>query len=227
MISMILAIVDRERDAAFSSLFRDSGVLTAFSTPCLGTAQAGVLDMLGLEKSEKTLVYALTYRREAEKLMKQMIYSLGINVPGGGIAITIPINSFGGSNGMHWLLNGSNDEQGEVDIMDNKRDFPYDLIVVVAQRDHSELVMSAARPAGARGGTIVHAKGTGGEYAAKFFGVTIADEKDIILIVVRHEQKNDIMKAIMEKAGVKTPARAVAFSVPVESVAGLASVMKT
>ena len=81
--------------------------------------------------------------------------------------------------------------------------------------------MDAARSAHAPGGTVIHAKGTGAEHARKFLGISLAEEKEMIFIVVRSDRKNEIMKAIMKQAGPGTPAGAVLFSLPVTSVAGL------
>ena len=103
--------------------------------------------------------------------------------------------------------------------------FPFDLLVAITERGHVELVMDAARTAGARGGTIIHAKGTGTEFTAKFFGVSIASEKDIALIVVSHKDKDAIMRAIMEKAGIRSAAHTALVSLPAENVVGLTSVM--
>lgn len=62
---------------------------------------------------------------------------------------------------------------------------------------------------------------TGLERAEKFLGVSIADEKELILIVTKTEMKNAIMKSIMDRAGLETKARAVVFSLPVTDTAGL------
>ena len=82
------------------------------------------------------------------------------------------------------------------------------------------MVMDAARDAGARGGTVIHAKGTGARFASKFFGLTIAEEKEMIYLVTSKESKDAIIEAIIDKAGPSTDARAIAFTVPVERVAG-------
>ena len=98
--------------------------------------------------------------------------------------------------------------------------FAYELIVVIASQGQSDLVMAAARAAGARGGTVLHGKGTTSPESEKFLGVSIAKEKEVILIVARKEQKADIMRSIMTRAGADTDAGAVVFSVPVSEVAG-------
>ena len=94
-------------------------------------------------------------------------------------------------------------------------------LTVVSNHGHSEEVMEAARAEGAGGGTVIHAKGTGLERAEKFLGVSIADEKELILIVTKTESKNAIMKSIMDHAGLASKARSVVFSLPVTDTAGL------
>ena len=83
------------------------------------------------------------------------------------------------------------------------------------------MVMDAARGAGAYGGTVIHAKGTGMEQAEKFMGVSLAAEKEMIFIVAKKEQKNDSMKAVMEQAVLETRAKSIVFSLPVTETAGL------
>lgn len=68
---------------------------------------------------------------------------------------------------------------------------------------------------------MIHAKGTGMESAEKFLGVSLAAEKEMIFIVTRKEEKNQIMKAIMEKTGLCSKEKALVFSLPVTSVVGL------
>ena len=102
----------------------------------------------------------------------------------------------------------------------------YSLITVIVEKGCSDMVMDAARDAGARGGTVVHAKGTGTEQVAKFFGVSITPEKELIYIATRKSQRTEIMKAIMENAGPHTEAKAVVFSLPVEDIAGLTSIQE-
>ena len=97
----------------------------------------------------------------------------------------------------------------------------FELLITIANAGYIDTIMDAARSAHAPGGTVIHAKGTGAEHARKFLGISLAEEKEMIFIVVRSDRKNEIMKAIMKQAGPGTPAGAVLFSLPVTSVAGL------
>ena len=56
---------------------------------------------------------------------------------------------------------------------------------------------------------------------SSFLGVSLAPEKELVFIVVKAEDKNRLMTAIMEKAGLSTRAGSVVFSLPVTGVAGI------
>ena len=98
--------------------------------------------------------------------------------------------------------------------------YKHALIITIVNHGYSDDVMDAARTAGARGGTVLHAKGTAGVGSNSFFGVSIAEEKEMIFIVADGETKRDTMRAIMQQAGANTDARAVVFSLPVSEACG-------
>lgn len=100
------------------------------------------------------------------------------------------------------------------------KNLPLILIVAVANEGRTDTVMNTARAAGAAGGTVIHGKGTASEEAAHFFNISIASEKEMIFIVSKKEQKTQIMRSVLEKAGPGTEAGAVLFSLPVTSVEG-------
>ena len=100
------------------------------------------------------------------------------------------------------------------------KNLPLILIVAVANEGRTDTVMNAARAAGAAGGTVIQGKGAASEEAAHFFNISIASEKEMIFIVSKKEQKSQIMRSVLEKAGPGTEAGAVLFSLPVTSVEG-------
>lgn len=100
-------------------------------------------------------------------------------------------------------------------------DFAHELIIVILNEGYADTVMDAARSAGATGGTVLHAKGTGAVRPEKFFGVSLADEKDVIYILATAKNKAAIMEAITREAGPGTKPAAICFSLPVSQVAGL------
>ena len=99
--------------------------------------------------------------------------------------------------------------------------FQHECIVCIVNAGFSEAVMDAAKEFGARGGTVVHARGTANQEAEKFFGITIQPEKEMVLILVPSEIKEDILHALYRAVGLQTPGQGIAFSLPVDGVVGL------
>ena len=141
-----------------------------------------------------------------------------IDLPGMGIAFIIPVSSVGGKKALNYLTCGQEFVKGEESTLKETKN---ELLVVIANHGYTELVMDAAREVHAAGGTVIHAKGTGTENAQQFLGVTLVPEKEMLFIVVRSEQKNSIMRAIMEKAGLESKAQSIVFSLPVTDTAGM------
>ena len=90
---------------------------------------------------------------------------------------------------------------------------------IVANEGRTDQVMNAARAAGATGGTVLHGKGTGSQNK-KFYNVSIAAEKEVILMVAQNDRKAAIMQSVLHHAGPDSEAGAILFSLPVSEVAG-------
>lgn len=215
---LMTTVVDRKLAKRYLNVYQESGQQVLFLAFGTGTASSEILDYLGLEHAEKTVVFSVLEEEKWTMVKKQLQKKLRIDVPGSGIAFITPLSSIGGRKALDYLLAKDDYQKGEESTL---KDTAHELIVVIANQGNSELVMDAARSAGAYGGTIIHAKGTGKEAAERFMGVSLAAEKEMLFIVSKSSQKNAIMKAIMEKAGLATRAKAIVFSLPVTDTAGL------
>ena len=102
----------------------------------------------------------------------------------------------------------------------------YDLILVVVNHGNVNTVMDAARAAGARGGTALHARRVGYEDGENLLGFSLQPEKEIVAILLPTEQKLPVMQAINREAGLKTDCRGVLFSLPVDDIMGLQELLK-
>ena len=100
-------------------------------------------------------------------------------------------------------------------------EFKHEVIFCVVNSGFSEAVMDAAKEFGARGGTVIHARGTANSEAEKLFQITVQPEKEIVMILVPTKIKNDILHALYREVGLKTPGQGIAFSMPVDNVVGL------
>ncbi len=100
----------------------------------------------------------------------------------------------------------------------------HDLIFAIVNRGFADEVMSAAKKAGAFGGTVVNARGTGTNELQEFFGTVIQPEKEIVMILTEREKRNPIIEAICRDAGLSKPGKGICFSLPVDAVSGIRSI---
>lgn len=217
-IYLMTTIVDRKIVKKYLELYQENDLQVMFISLGFGTANNEVLDYLGLESTEKAVALSVIEEHTWVSVKKQLEKKLHIDAPGGGIAFTTPLSSVGGKKALQFLIENDNYQKTEETTL---KDTAHELIVVIAEQGYTNLIMDAARDAGAYGGTVIHAKGTGKEAAEKFMGVSLALEKEIIYIVTKTEQKNAIMSAIMKEAGLDSKAKAITFSLPVTDTAGL------
>ena len=215
---MMVTITDRNRKKQFEEFYKKNEHMVFFTTLGRGTANSEMLDYFGLEESEKVVILSVVTEEAWKKLRREMIVKMQIDVPGTGIAFIVPVSSIGGKKVLQYLIGGQEFEKEEETVL---KDTKYELLVAIANQGSIDNVMDAARSANAGGGTVIHAKGTGMEKAEKFLGVSLAEEKEIILIVAKTSQKNEIMKAIMEQAGLESKEKAIVFSLPVTSTVGV------
>ncbi len=97
----------------------------------------------------------------------------------------------------------------------------YELILCIVNSGYTDLVMEAASKSGARGGTVVTARGSGNAEAEKLYGITITPEKELVMIVVSKDIKDKVLHTIYMEAGLDTKGQGIAFSLPVDDVVGL------
>jgi nitrogen regulatory protein P-II 1 len=97
----------------------------------------------------------------------------------------------------------------------------YKLIAAILPKGSTGEVMEAARQAGAEGGTILLARGTGVHEAEKFFGMSVRSEREMLLVLAEAEKVRDILGAVVEAGRLDEPARGIAFVLSVDEVTGI------
>ena len=180
-----------------------------------GTAVQSMLDLLGIESTEKRVIMTVANPEKTRKFIKEMRRQVYIGIPGHGIIMAVPIKSVGGGKTLAYLNNGEQQSARYTPELSDR----YELIVIVANEGRTDQVMNAARAAGATGGTVLHGKGTGSQNK-KFYNVSIAAEKEVILMVAPSDRKAAIMQSVLHHAGPDSEAGAILFSLPVSEVAG-------
>lgn len=215
---MMTTIANRNMLPNFLGFYKEQGVSINLITLGRGTAASEVMDYFGLESAEKAVLFAVVTAGIWKEVKKGLQNRFRIDVPGMGIAFTVPLASIGGKRELKFLTEQQDYVKGEEGTL---KETIHELLVVIANQGYSNLIMDAAKSAGAGGGTVIHARGTGMERAESFFGVSLASEKEIIFIVSRTSQRSEIMKAVMKEAGMESKAKSIIFSLPVTSTAGL------
>lgn len=101
--------------------------------------------------------------------------------------------------------------------------FNHEVIFCIVNTGFSDAVMTAAKEFGAGGGTVIHGRGTANSEAEKLYKITVQPEKEIVMILVKSELKDDILRALYRSVGLNTPGQGIAFSMPVDAVVGISS----
>ena len=101
--------------------------------------------------------------------------------------------------------------------------FKHEVILCIVNNGFSDAVMDAAREAGARGGTVIHARGTANKKAEEFFNISIQPEKEVVMILVDSGIRDAVLHALYNEVGLKDPAQGIAFALPVSNVVGLSA----
>ena len=214
---LFMSIVRKNDADEFLNFFLKNDAAPIYSSICQGSATSKTLDLMGLEKSEKMLMQSIIPHNKIAALKEGLTRQMQIDLPDRGIALAIPLSSIASRKVLSHILKDMDEVNRETN--DNERKNNMELIVSICAKGHSDEIMNAARDAGARGGTIVKAKGTASAGTDKFFGMAISDEKEITYIVANKEQRSDIMRAIASYT-YADGAHPIVFSLPVTETAG-------
>jgi nitrogen regulatory protein PII len=227
-LKFVLFIVDWHRAHVISDVFDEEKVRFHFIFKGRGTASSEVLDLLGIGASDKAVITCLEQALFVPVLLKEVRKKLGFHSPGAGIAFSIPLSAindpvllvFKQSIHKNEKIAGElNHSAREGENMANE--LTHDLIVSIVNQGYSDELMNTAREAGATGGTVLNARGQAHEGAVKFFGISVQDEKEMIIILTSREKKTGIMRALCETHGLNSKAQGIVFSLPVDDVMGL------
>ncbi len=215
-IKYFIAITNRDNTEKYLDFFHRHGEMKVLYNFCDGTANEKTLSYLGIANTERVMFESIVRDEDLPNIIKDAYTELDIGAIGSGLIMLVPIDGVGGKSSLKYFV-GESPVEKEEKVMEESKNV---LIITVADKGNTDLIMDSARSAGASGGTVVKAKGTGAEIA-KFFGVSISEEKEMVYIVSKRETRDSIMHAIMEKAGANTDAHGVVFSLPVDKVVGI------
>ena len=208
---MIRCVVNMGDASKALKAARKYGIKGATVSVGRGTVRSHFLDILGLNEVRKEIVSILVEDDQAADIIKGVSEDMHFNRPNHGIAFSYSVTEVYGSDN----FNNANITKDEV------KNSVYQVIHVIVDRGKGGDVIDAANKAGARGGTILHARGSGIHEVQKLFSIEVEPEKDEVFIIAKSELKDSIVNAVRTDMRLDEPGKGILFVVDVNEVYGL------
>ena len=208
---LIFALVGRNSGEDLVKAAKGAGAWGGTIIPCRSISDNALLQFFGIGESDQDVVLIVTGGQVLDSILDAMKRAaLEDKKLSGFVAVTgvgTIMKFMAETNRMEIINTG---EQ----TMDRHT---HEMIAVIVNSGFADDVMAAARQAGAHGGTVLNARGTGKQEDVKFFGITIVPEKEILLIIAEKEKSAAIMDAIKALDCFATPGSGICFSSDVDN----------
>lgn len=218
---LVLITTPKLADRA-AKLFRKAQLPIQYRFNAEGTASSEIMDMLGLGSIDKCVLVSTVPKQTGDILLGRLRAELRLGTVNSGIAFTIALT------GVNNLILRMLTQVAEENVLKETGKDRYNmvegrhvLVAAVVNIGFSGDVMDAAKAAGAGGGTVIHSRWIGNEEITSLWGLSVQDEKEIVLILSEIEKKVEIMSAISEKCGMRSEAKGMVLSLPIDAVTGL------
>ncbi len=208
---LLTVIVDRGGGSRVLRVAREAGISGGTILLGHGTYGRGGLEWFDDYESRKEIVLMIGYADILMAGIDRISRVMRLDRPNHGIAFTMPVASLTGSTSCHI---GPGTREGESDM---KRQ----AIFAIVDKGYAETVVEAAEKAGARGATVVNARGAGIHETARLFSMEIEPEKEIVLILAETALCGAITDAVQAAIGLDEPGRGILFSLDVRQAYGL------
>lgn len=212
-IGLITVIVDEGLGSRVLRIAREAGV--PYGTVLLGrgTARRGWLDALGLGDTRREVIMLAAGMEEAKQLLEELYGTCRFKKPGGGIAYLKRLSTPEGAKPAEYMK-----EEGSGCGMGSQ----HKLIMTIVDKGLGEDVMDAAAAAGAKGGTIVNARGTGLNAVGVLFNtMEIEPEKEMVIILVKAEIAPEVAESIRTRMDIDSPGKGIILMQDVEGAYGI------
>lgn len=210
-LEMLVVIVEHNKASKVLHLADEKGVTASIAMLGRGTASRTIFDYLGLNDKKKAVLMLFGKTEEITDLADYLVEKLEMNKPNHGIAyIESAFNVFGtedNANGSENIKRGEN---------------MYNAIYTIVEKGNADDVIEAAEKVGSRGGTVMHARGSGSEEARKVFNMLIEPEKEIVLIISEEAKTKDIVESIRKETQIEEEGKGIIFITNVAQTYGLA-----
>ena len=179
-----------------------------------GTAKNSLLQFFELAEITKEVVLVLSCSLTGCAFLIQVNKELKLEKPNNGIAFSIPVLNIMGTHYYSAVANEKCESEGDDMTL-------YNAIFVIIDKGIANHVVEAANEAGARGATIVNARGSGIHETSKLFAIEIEPEKEIVIILAESEKVTAICEKINDKIDIEESGKGIMFVQNVNKVYGV------
>lgn len=178
-----------------------------------GTVKSHILELLSLDQTKKEIVLIVTQERFEDLIHDVITENFHLEKPNHGIAFSMPTKNVVGiencSPSVYELKSGG------------KYGMEYEAIFTVVDRGLGQEVVDAATSAGARGATIINARGSGIHEDTMFFSMRLEPEKEIVMIIIERERADKVVSTISETMRIDEPGKGIIFGMDINRASGI------
>lgn len=203
---LIISIVPHDKGEKLTRASMESGCRGGTVLIGRGLAKSNLLAILGLGESTKDVILMVVENSIKNVVFNTIKKATSKEKRNFGEIFVTNVDSFFRSGNL----------KDEIEESTPKEKTMNEMISVIVNKGYADDVMAAARSAGASGGTVLNARGTARETDERFFGMHIVPEKEMLIMIVPTEKKDDVMNAIKELKCLKEPGMGIAYSSQVE-----------
>ncbi|HHU28983.1 TPA: P-II family nitrogen regulator [bacterium] len=208
--NLITVIVDYGKGSKVVSVAKKEGVRGATITLGRGTSNLLINKFLSITEIRKEIVFMVTNTNTCQKALTALTNKFHLDKPNHGIIFTIGLDRF----------YGYHDKENE-NLCEKAGKSMYKAIFVIVDKEKGEEVVESATKAGAKGATIINARGSGVHEQKRLFNFPIEPEKEIVLMITKEDLAKDIIDAIRKDMDIDAPGMGILFVLDVKDTVGL------
>lgn len=207
---LIYIVVPVGKASKVVSYAKKLGATGGTITMAKGTVKNKLMNFLSIYSHEKELIMMGCRNADANKIIPEIVKKFNFEQKNKGIVFSTKVGE---------ILGTKNDEKFENEFGETM----YKLITVIVEKGQAEHVLETANEAGARGGTILNARGSGTAETMKLFNMEIEPQKEVLLIVVNNDDYKKVVECVIEKHDIEKPGSGIVFVQDIQEAHGLLS----
>lgn len=208
---LLCAIVDFGLGSRVVTMAKKNGISGGTIALGRGTVTGRLAELLGLTDTRKEIVFLVAEKLLGRNALKMFADELHLKKPKHGIAFSMPLGAFLGTGSYAYEFRTQDGGAGSM----------YRAVFVVVDKGKGEAVMDAAKAAGAKGGTIINARGSSIHETSRFLNLEIEPEKEMVLILARPQLADKIVLAVRDELQIDEPGKGIIFVQEVQEVYGV------